>query len=102
MANESISKAETGGSLVQETTEKSATTATIMSDKIEAANTDDSRDGAPAYEYDRLAERKLRNKIDLMIMPTTCLLYLFCFIDRANIGESNHPTVCPLKLTLIT
>lgn len=40
------------------------------------------------FEYDRLAERKLRNKIDLMIMPTTCLLYLFCFIDRANIGMS--------------
>ncbi|KAG9252976.1 major facilitator superfamily domain-containing protein [Emericellopsis atlantica] len=67
MANESISKAETGGSFVQETTEK---------------------DGAPVYEYDRLAERKLRNKIDLMIMPTTCLLYLFCFIDRANIGNA--------------
>ena len=22
-----------------------------------------------------------------MIMPTICLLYLFCFIDRANIGK---------------
>lgn len=38
-------------------------------------------------EIDRAAERRLRTKIDLMIMPTVCLLYLFCFIDRANIGE---------------
>lgn len=37
--------------------------------------------------YDPIAERKLRNKIDLMIVPTVALLYLFCFIDRANIGK---------------
>ncbi|KAH7353705.1 major facilitator superfamily transporter [Plectosphaerella cucumerina] len=41
---------------------------------------------APAYN--RKAERRLRLKIDLMIMPTVCLLYLFCFIDRANIGNA--------------
>jgi hypothetical protein len=27
-------------------------------------------------------------KIDLMIVPTVSLLYLFCFIDRANIGNA--------------
>lgn len=35
-----------------------------------------------------MAERKLRKKIDLMIVPTVALLYLFCFIDRANIGNA--------------
>jgi hypothetical protein len=38
-------------------------------------------------EFDLVAERKLRLKIDLMIVPTIALLYLFCFIDRANIGR---------------
>jgi len=34
-----------------------------------------------------LRERRLRNKIDLHIVPLVALLYLFCFIDRANIGN---------------
>lgn len=34
----------------------------------------------------RRAERKLRNKIDLFVVPTVTLLYLMCFIDRSNIG----------------
>ena len=37
-------------------------------------------------EFDRKAEAKLRLKIDLCIVPTVALLYLFCFIDRANVG----------------
>lgn len=32
-------------------------------------------------------ERKLRLKIDLMVVPTVTLLYLLCFIDRTNIGR---------------
>lgn len=32
------------------------------------------------------AERRLRMKLDLMLVPTVSLLYLFCFIDRANVG----------------
>lgn len=39
------------------------------------------------FHFDAAAERKLRLKIDLMIVPTVALLYLFCFIDRANIGQ---------------
>lgn len=35
-----------------------------------------------------MAERHLRLKIDLYIIPTVALLYLFCFIDRANIGNA--------------
>jgi hypothetical protein len=89
MSLESIAKAEAGGSHVHETLEKSGSI--TMPDVYGAAKTDGNRDAAPAYEYDRLAERKLRNKIDLMIMPTTCLLYLFCFIDRANIGKLPEP-----------
>jgi len=35
-------------------------------------------------------ERRLVRKIDLYIVPTVALLYLFCFIDRANIGELGY------------
>lgn len=36
---------------------------------------------------DPKTERRLVRKIDLYIVPTVALLYLFCFIDRANIGR---------------
>ncbi|KAJ4984444.1 major facilitator superfamily transporter [Stagonosporopsis vannaccii] len=36
---------------------------------------------------DPRTERRLVRKIDLYIVPTVALLYLFCFIDRANIGK---------------
>lgn len=44
------------------------------------------RYGQSLVQLDPAAEAKLRRKIDLMIVPTVALLYLFCFIDRANIG----------------
>ncbi|KAB8070981.1 major facilitator superfamily domain-containing protein [Aspergillus leporis] len=44
--------------------------------------------GRALIEFDRTAERHLRLKIDLYIIPTVALLYLFCFIDRANIGNA--------------
>ena len=34
--------------------------------------------------FDKAAEAKLRRKIDLYIVPTVALLYLFCFIDRGT------------------
>lgn len=49
-----------------------------------------SRHGQSLVTFDPVAERRLRTKIDLMIVPTVALLYLFCFIDRANIGKSSH------------
>jgi len=44
--------------------------------------------GQPLVQYDAKAERRLRLKIDFFIVPTVALLYLFCFIDRANIGNA--------------
>ncbi|KAL0571972.1 hypothetical protein V5O48_009998 [Marasmius crinis-equi] len=38
--------------------------------------------------FDPKAEARLRLKIDLMIIPTVSLLYLFCFVDRANVGNA--------------
>ncbi|KAI7216337.1 putative MFS transporter [Hortaea werneckii] len=44
--------------------------------------------GNSLVKFDPKAEAKLRRKIDLYIVPTVFLLYLFCFIDRANIGNA--------------
>ncbi|KAE8150657.1 major facilitator superfamily domain-containing protein [Aspergillus avenaceus] len=35
-----------------------------------------------------VTESRLRLKIDLYIVPIASLMYLFCFIDRANIGNA--------------
>lgn len=37
---------------------------------------------------DRSAEKKLRWKCDLHVLPTLSLLYLLAFIDRVNIGNA--------------
>lgn len=42
--------------------------------------------GRALFEFDKKAESRLRWKMDLCLLPTVSLLYLFCFIDRANIG----------------
>ena len=41
----------------------------------------------PTVGLDPAAESRLRLKIDLYIVPVASLMYLFCFIDRANIGK---------------
>jgi hypothetical protein len=46
------------------------------------------RYGHALVTFDPKAESRLRLKIDLYIIPTVALLYLFCFIDRANIGNA--------------
>lgn len=43
----------------------------------------------------REAESRLRLKIDFYIVPIVSLLYLFCFIDRANLGEQPLSTNLP-------
>lgn len=42
--------------------------------------------GNALVQFDPAAERRLRWKLDLYTVPTVAVLYLFCFIDRANIG----------------
>jgi hypothetical protein len=50
--------------------------------------------GHSLVQFDPKAEARLRWKIDLYIVPTVALLYLFCFIDRANIVSKPPPTEC--------
>ncbi|KAI1178308.1 MFS transporter [Nemania sp. FL0916] len=44
--------------------------------------------GQSLVQLDAQAEKKLLRKLDLMVVPTVSILYLFCFIDRANIGNA--------------
>ncbi|KAL2259525.1 hypothetical protein VTK26DRAFT_6782 [Humicola hyalothermophila] len=44
--------------------------------------------GRSLVQLDPKAESKLRTKLDLFIVPTVSMLYLFCFIDRTNIGNA--------------
>ncbi|GAA5836740.1 hypothetical protein JCM11251_002714, partial [Rhodosporidiobolus azoricus] len=44
--------------------------------------------GRPLVHFDPKAEAALARKIDWHILPIVALLYLFCFIDRANIGNA--------------
>lgn len=53
------------------------------------------RFGRPLVVIDPKAEAKLKWKIDLYVLPTVALLYLFCFIDRANIGPLPFPPFPP-------
>lgn len=44
-------------------------------------------DGTVQTVFDPAAEKRLRWKIDLYVVPTVAILYLLCFIDRINIGK---------------
>lgn len=44
--------------------------------------------GNPLVTFDPAAESRLRWKMDLFTVPTVFFLYLFCFIDRVNIGNA--------------
>ena len=68
------------------------------SDRYESRNTPDGRAwfgmspsnqplcSSSTFVYDAEAEARLRRKIDWTVVPTVSILYLFCYIDRANIG----------------
>lgn len=55
---------------------------------IPLRETDTNSYGNALIALDAKAEAKLRWKIDLYVVPTVAILYLFCFIDRANIGNA--------------
>lgn len=65
---------------------KEMTMTDVAHDAAERGHLATDQYGQPIVEFDRAAESRLRRKIDLCIVPTVALMYLFCFIDRANIG----------------
>lgn len=45
-----------------------------------------SSDDALSTEWTEADETRIKRKMDWRLVPTVALLYLMCFIDRANIG----------------
>ncbi|KAK6216411.1 hypothetical protein LQW54_003615 [Pestalotiopsis sp. IQ-011] len=74
--------------------EKNGTTAEIRADGLDAGQV--ARDGLTATDrygtalitFDAKAEARLRLKIDLCVVPVVALIFLFSFIDRANIANA--------------
>jgi hypothetical protein len=64
--------------------EMTGTVSPVRSLEPETASTEPKHDDASGSSA---AERRLRTKIDLNLMPMIMLLYLMNFIDRTNIGE---------------
>ncbi|KAJ5101242.1 hypothetical protein NUU61_003464 [Penicillium alfredii] len=60
----------------------------VTHDAAETGHAATDQYGQALVEFDPAAESRLRLKIDLCIVPTVALLYLFCFIDRANVGNA--------------
>ena len=60
------------------------------------------RYGTSLVTFDPKAEARLRRKIDFHVVPTVFLLYLFCFIDRANVGNARcEPSLLPRQTLFI-
>jgi hypothetical protein len=38
--------------------------------------------------YDKKTERQTVLKLDLLLVPVTCMIYLLSFLDRANLGNA--------------
>lgn len=69
------------------TQHKEAMMTDVAHDAAERGHLATDQYGHALVEFDKAAESRLRLKIDLCIVPTVALMYLFCFIDRANVGE---------------
>lgn len=46
------------------------------------------KDGIATVQPDRRLERRTVMKLDLLLVPIVCGLYLLAFLDRANIGNA--------------
>ncbi|KAH0594826.1 hypothetical protein MHUMG1_07661 [Metarhizium humberi] len=44
--------------------------------------------GESCLQFDPQAEKKLRLKIDLYVVPSVAVIFLFCAIDRTNLGNA--------------
>jgi hypothetical protein len=38
--------------------------------------------------YDKRTERETVRKLDMLLVPVTCMIYLLSFLDRANLGNA--------------
>ena len=59
----------------------------IVEEVAEAGHVATDKYGNPLIQIDEQAQKRLLRKLDLILIPPVALIYLFCFIDRANIGK---------------
>ena len=61
----------------------------VVPQDVEKRSEDDiSNDEQPLEPIDAAAERRLRLKCDLHVLPMLCIMYLLSFLDRVNIGNA--------------
>ncbi|KAF8426850.1 MFS general substrate transporter [Boletus edulis BED1] len=61
----------------------------ILSSSEEASNYHESHEDDPLIPIDPCtAEKRLLRKLDGRILPITCVLYLFAYLDRSNLGNA--------------
>lgn len=63
---------------------------------------DDSLSSNVQVSVDPQLEKKLVRKLDMVIMPLTCALYLFAYLDRSNLGPPPHTLYTSKYLTCNT
>lgn len=66
-------------------------------ERSESASVDDASKVTPVV--DSKLEKQLVRKLDSVIIPLTCALYLFAFLDRSNLGELPFPIHSCSRLT---
>jgi len=59
-----------------------------VSEKVDVEHVSEKASDTTIPEWTIEEEKRIRNKIDWYIVPTVTVLYLLCFIDRANIGNA--------------
>ncbi|GAA5873025.1 hypothetical protein JCM16303_006918 [Sporobolomyces ruberrimus] len=69
-------------------TEKAGSSTHYLEEIAEAGHVATDKYGNPLITIDQAAEKRLLRKLDLILIPPVALIYLFCFIDRANIGNA--------------
>ncbi|PTD11889.1 hypothetical protein FCULG_00004971 [Fusarium culmorum] len=57
---------------------------------IERADAEKSNNGTSSDDAARKLKSNLVWKLDIRILPICALIYLLCFLDRANIGKIHH------------
>ncbi|KAF5357247.1 hypothetical protein D9756_006669 [Leucocoprinus leucothites] len=64
-------------------------TSSSYDDKIEDVSFEEGTSPTPTPDPDRIAEEKaLVRRLDRRILPIACLLYLFAYLDRSNLGNA--------------
>lgn len=54
----------------------------------ESLHEDKLSDGVESFQIIPRLDRRVLLKLDLLLMPTMCIIFVFLFLDRANIGNA--------------